>query len=257
MCLILFALNNHPKYKLIMAANRDEFFKRPTLNADFWEENNSILGGRDIQSGGTWLGATKNGRFIGITNFRDPENEKINAKSRGELSKTFLTQNQNITAFISEVSKLRNQYNGFNLLLSDDSFDTLYHYSNISDETTKIKKGVHGLSNHLLDTPWPKIQFGKDNLSHIIKSESIDMYDLVEMLRNDHEALEKSLPTTGISFDLEKKLSPVFISLKEYGTRCSTIVLVDKKNDLSFLEVSYDEQKQIFSKQTHRLQLKS
>ena len=123
--------------------------------------------------------------------------------------------------------------------------------------TTKIKKGVHGLSNHLLDTPWPKIQFGKNNLAHIINSESIDMYDLVEMLRNDHEALEKSLPNTGISFDLEKKLSPAFISLKGYGTRCSTIILVDKKNDLSFLEVSYDEKKQIFDKKTHTLQLKS
>ncbi|MCK5368958.1 MAG: NRDE family protein [Cyclobacteriaceae bacterium] len=157
MCLLLFALNNHPKYKLIMAANRDEFFKRPTLNANFWEENNSILGGRDIQSGGTWLGLDKKGRFIAITNYRDRINDRSNARSRGELSEIFLTQNLNVSAFLSDVSKSKDQYNGFNVLLSDDSFDTLYHYSNISDQTNKINVGIHGLSNHLLDTPWPKI----------------------------------------------------------------------------------------------------
>ena len=209
MCLILFALNQHPQYKLIIAANRDEFFSRPTIEAGFWEENNSILGGRDVKSGGTWLGLNKNGRFIAITNFRDPKNEKKTAKSRGKLSKNFLSQSLNVSAYLNDVSKKKDQYNGFNLLLSDDSFNSLYHYSNISDKSTKINSGIHGLSNHLLDSPWPKIQSGRNHMANIIKSESIDMYDLIALLRSDNKAPDNLLPNTGISLDLEKKLSPV------------------------------------------------
>ncbi len=257
MCLILFALNQHPQYKLIMAANRDEFFKRPTLDANFWIEKHSILGGRDIQSGGTWLGINKNGRFIAITNFRDPNNEKNNARSRGELSNEFLSQNLDVSTFLSDVSKNKHHYNGFNLLLSDDCFDSMYHYSNISDQSSKIIDGIHGLSNHLLDTPWPKIQSGKNYLSSIIKSESIDMYEIIEILKSNKKAPDNLLPETGISYDLEKKLSPVFISMKGYGTRCSTVVLVNTNNELSFLEVSYDEQKRVIREQKYELQLKS
>lgn len=255
MCLILFALNQHPHYKLIVAANRDEFFNRPTKEAAFWKENNSVLAGRDIQSGGTWLGINKNGRFIAITNFRDPKNEKNKAKSRGELSKSFLTQNNTVSAFLSGVSKIKDQYNGFNLLLSDDNFNSLYHYSNISDKSNLIKNGIHGLSNHLLDSPWPKIQTGRNQFSKIIKSESIDMNDIVALLRNEKEAPDNLLPDTGISHDLEKKLSPVFISMKGYGTRCSTVLLVKTNNEMSFLEVSYNEHRQIISEKKYNLQL--
>jgi len=257
MCLILFALNQHPKYKIVIAANRDEFFERPTLNANYWAENNSVLGGRDVQSGGTWIGLNKNGRFIAITNYRDPNNAISNAKSRGDLSKKFLLQNDDVPTFLSDVSINKAQYNGFNLLLSDDAFDTLYHYSNISDQPNKIIDGIHGLSNHLLDTPWPKIQSGRDFFSNIIQSESIDMYKLVEMLRNDKKAPDDLLPRTGISSDLEKNLSSVFISIKGYGTRCSTVVLVDTDNKLSFLEVTYDANKQVIDEKKYNLKLRS
>lgn len=257
MCLIIFALNQHPKYKLIVAANRDEFFSRPTLEADYWEEGNSILGGRDVQSGGTWFGMNKNGRFIAITNYRDPKNEKKDAKSRGGLSKNFLLQNQKVSAFLADVSKDKQKYNGFNLLLSDDNFESLYHYSNITDKSKNIDDGIHGLSNHLLDSPWPKIQKGTKCLTNILQSDSIQSAEIVDMLRNETEAPDNLLPKTGISFDLEKKLSPVFISMKGYGTRCSTVVMVDKSNELSFLEVSYNEQNQVISEKRYKMQIGS
>jgi uncharacterized protein with NRDE domain len=255
MCLIIFAKNKHPKYKLIIAANRDEFFSRSTLVADFWEEDRSILGGRDVQSGGTWFGINKNGRFIAITNYRDPKNEKKEAKSRGELSKKFLSQNLNVSDFLADVSKDRYKYNGFNLLLSDDNFENLYHYSNVTDVSMKIDDGIHGLSNHLLDSPWPKIQKGKKSLKSILQSDSINSAEIFTMLKNGTEAPDNSLPGTGISYDLEKKLSPVFISLKGYGTRCSTALIVDASGQLSFQEISYNEHKQVISEKKYKLPL--
>lgn len=255
MCLILFALNKNPDYKIIIAANRDEFFNRPTISAGYWKENNAVLGGRDIKSGGTWIGINKTGRFIAITNYRDPKNENSNAKSRGDLSKRFLFQSESVSDFIKDISKSRSIYNGFNLLLSDDAFNSLYHYSNISNRKTKIKNGIHGLSNHLIDTPWPKIATGKTELSKIAASKSIKLDDLVEMLKSDKKASDELLPNTGISYDLEKKLSSVFISMNGYGTRCSTIILVDKENNISFLEVSYNEKKQVIDYKKYNFEL--
>lgn len=257
MCLIIFAKNKHPKYRLIIAANRDEFFNRPTLEADFWEEEHSILGGRDIQSGGTWFGMSKNGRFIAITNYRDPKKLRQNARSRGDLSKKFLLQNQSVADFLADVSNNKNQYNGFNFLLSDDYFENLYHYSNITDQSMKIADGIHGLSNHLLNSPWPKIEKGKKMLSDIIESDFIESDEIFALLRNESMAHDNLLPNTGISFDLEKKLSPVFISMKGYGTRCSTALLIDKYNQLSFLEVSYNEEKQLIGRKKYTLQLRA
>ena len=222
MCLILFALNEHPKYRLILAANRDEFFNRPTDFADFWQENNQILGGRDKNSRGTWLGLNTNGRFCAITNYRDPKIYQKAEKSRGILSKKFLNSLGNTQSFIEEVSPEKEHYSGFNLLLSDNGFGKLFHYSNITDDTTTIREGIHGLSNHLLDTTWPKVEVGLEKLSSVMSSNSIDEQDLIRLLLDDQTAPDGLLPDTGISYDLEKKLSPVFISMKEYGTRSST-----------------------------------
>lgn len=253
MCLILFALNEHPKYKLILAANRDEFFNRPTLTADFWEENNSILGGRDVKSKGTWLGINKSGRFIAITNYRDPKKERKDMLSRGELSKEFLNSGTDIPTFVSKISK--DKYNGYNLLLSDDSFENMYHYSNVTDRLSKIKDEIHGLSNHLLNTPWPKVEKAKDSLTNTAKSKNVDIQKMIELLKDTAVAPENSLPQTGISFDLEKKLSPVFISMKGYGTRCSTAILVSNNYDVTFKEVSYDEKMEIISEKEFDIQL--
>ena len=240
MCLILFSYNDHPKYKLILAANRDEFYKRPTAQADYWEDHANILAGRDLVSKGTWLGLTKQGRFIAITNFRNGVQEIEGKLSRGNISQNFLTGDQEVQKFKEQLALSKSRYNGYNVLFSDSAFDDFEHYSNISDEFTVIGSGVHGLSNALLDTEWPKVKNGKVAVSDLSKNEDINPKSLIELLNNPKEAPDQDLPNTNISYELEKKLSPVFISMNEYGTRCSTALLIDHKNKVDFLEVSFD-----------------
>ena len=256
MCLILFSIHQHPEYKFILAANRDEFFDRETLYANRWQDNEQIIGGRDVVSGGTWLGLNSNGRFIAITNYRDPARENKSAKSRGILSNEFLNGNNRASDFIHEISPHRANYNGFNLLISDDGFNTLSHYSNINNEITMVQPGIHGLSNALLNTSWPKVDFGKNALSKTISSYTLDINNLISILGNADVPADHLLPSTGISFDLEQKLSPVFISMNGYGTRCSTVLLVNHNNVAKFHEVSYNENKEIINIAEFQIQLK-
>lgn len=256
MCLILFALNSHPRYRFVLAANRDEFFQRPALFAGPWEDNNKIIGGRDLSSKGTWLGITETGRFIAITNYRNPMRENKYAKSRGILSRDFLENSQGIHDFTQKISASRNLYNGYNLLLAENDCRSVTHYSNITNKTQNIESGIHGLSNALLDTPWPKVELGKKNLSHILSSPTIDPSDLIELLKDQSTAPDDLLPDTGISYDLEKKLSPVFISMNGYGTRCSTALLIDQNDQVSFLEVTYNEKAEVINRSEITMQLK-
>jgi uncharacterized protein with NRDE domain len=256
MCLILFAINSHPRYKFVLAANRDEFFNRPTLFAGRWKEDSNIIGGRDVSSNGTWLGITETGKFVAITNYRDPQRENNRAKSRGLLSKEFLLNSQDVKHFTESISLTRNLYNGFNILLSDNEFKSITHYSNITNEDTIITSGIHGLSNAFLDTAWPKVELGKQNLHQILSSPTIDLLDLIKLLKNQSAAPDNLLPETGISFDLEKKLSPVFISMNGYGTRCSTAMLVDQNDQVRFLEVSYNENAEVINSTELSIQLK-
>jgi uncharacterized protein with NRDE domain len=239
MCLIIFAINIHPKYKFILAANRDEFFDRSTEFAGVWTDNDNIIGGKDSVSGGTWLGIHRGGKFVAITNYRDPNRENANALSRGGLSRKYLTDNQPLSQFILQLSGTKQDYNGYNLLLSENGFGEILHYSNITDETTIITNGVHGLSNALMDVAWPKVEYGKKKLKELIAAGEMDPFQLIKMLQRQDEALSDDLPHTGISLQLEKKLSPVFISMNGYGTRCSTALLIDKNNHGKLVEVSY------------------
>lgn len=257
MCLILFGLNQKPELKLILAANRDEFFSRPTKAAHWWKDNQDVLAGRDLKSGGTWLGINKNGRFIAITNYRDLKNINDEARSRGELSKSFLTGHLSTDAFLNELSAKKNQYNSFNLLLSDNGFGTMYHYSNVTDEPKRIADGLHGLSNHLLDTPWPKVELGKRALQQHLNSDVKRSDELIGFLKHGEEAPDSALPDTGISYELEKKLSPVFISMKDYGTRCSTILEVNHDNGVTFIEVTYNENKNVIAKKSYEFSLEA
>lgn len=256
MCLILFALNEHPEYRLILAANRDEFFNRETLRAHHWEENERIIGGKDVVSNGTWLGLNTNGRFIAITNYRDPSRENKNAKSRGFISRDFLLGQEDTKHFIDNISIDRKAFNGFNLLLSDDGCNSLNHYSNISKKHSNIKSGVHGLSNALLDTPWPKVTQSKKMLTELIATHSLNTADLLDLLKNSDLPPEDQLPDTGISLELEKKLSPVFISMKGYGTRCSTVLLIDHNDLVIFHEVTYNEKRENINSSKFQMKLK-
>lgn len=235
MCLIFTAINYHPVYKLIVAANRDEFYSRKTAPANYWEDYPHVLGGRDLQAGGTWMGMTKEGKISMLTNYRDPLHIKANAPSRGNLVADYLEKEVDAESYLKNIEP--SKYNGFNLILGDG--DHLSYLSNYKEGVTKLENGLYGLSNHLLDTPWPKVVKGKKKLAPILGKSDLTTNDLMEFLY-DTEVATENLPNTGVSADLERALSSMFIKTPNYGSRCSTVVLVDKENHVKFSERVYD-----------------
>ncbi|WP_077603396.1 NRDE family protein [Oceanobacillus sojae] len=241
MCLITFAYHAHPKYKLILLSNRDEFYNRPTLPAGFWKDKPDILGGRDLLQLGTWLAVSKQGKFAAVTNYRDPALPEVKTFSRGELPVDFLLQNIDGKTFLDQLSKNRHNYSGYNILFGDK--DTLYHYNNVYNQSSEIKAGVYGLSNDTLNTPWPKVERSKWDLANYIQSHTVvHTEDLLDSLQNRAQADDKFLPRTGIRTDLEKALSSIFIETPDYGTRASTILLIDHRNHVTFIEKTYDKE---------------
>ncbi len=240
MCLITFAYKAHPKYSLILAGNRDEFYGRPTRKATFWSDENhpKILAGKDLEAGGTWLGVHKDGRWAALTNYRDPSIQIEDPPSRGDLVLNYLKSGQSAMDYLDDVAPVADEYNGFNLLLWDAK--NFYHYCNQSKKVTLIKDGIHGLSNALLDTPWPKLSSANHQLHDILQAEDLDKERLFELLRDDNPADEGDLPVTGISKELEKAISSIFIKTEQYGSRCSTVLLIDKEGGIDFTERSFE-----------------
>lgn len=236
MCLIAFALNEHPKYPLIMVANRDEFFARPTTSAAYWEDHPEVLGGRDLKGGGTWMGITKSGRMAAVTNFRDPHNISDTAKTRGDLTKNFLTSELDAYAYMERVQAEAAAYNGFNLLLYERG--KALHFSNYGESITTLDHGVYGLSNALLDTPWPKLVKLKSRLRDAISGE-FEIGDLLELLLDPETAPDHELPSTGVPYEWEKAISSICIKTDTYGTCCSTIILIDHEGQVTFVERSF------------------
>jgi uncharacterized protein with NRDE domain len=235
MCLILFSYNNHPEYRLIVAANRDEFYNRPTAPADFWQDDPTTVGGRDLEKMGTWMGITRTGRFAAVTNYRDPSFEVKSAKSRGELVRYFLSGKDSPMDYLRRAKDESDRYNGYNLLVGDLS--KLLYFSNLHNEIVEPSPGVHGLSNHLLDTPWPKVEKGKNALVESIQNErSINPKTLLDLLADSDQAHEEELPDTGVGLERERALSPLFIKGVDYGTRSSTVLLIDHHNRVTFVE---------------------
>jgi uncharacterized protein with NRDE domain len=238
MCLLLISFNNHPEYPLIVAANRDEFYNRPTATAHFWKDHPKLLAGKDLEAGGTWLGITKNGRFAAVTNYRDMRTLKKNASSRGELVTNFLLSKDSPLIYGHGLNEKADDYNGYNLLFSD--IETLYYFSNQTKQLTQLTEGVYGLSNHLLDTPWQKVVKSKKAFLEVTSEEEIVTDDLFKILSDETETPDDQLPDTGLSSELEKAVSPVFIKSENYGTRSSTILLINSMNEVLFIEKSLD-----------------
>ncbi|MDN3017262.1 NRDE family protein [Paenibacillus sp. BSR1-1] len=234
MCLILFAYNVHPEYKLIVAANRDEFYNRPTAPAHFWEDSPEILAGRDLEKMGTWMGVTDQGRFAALTNYRNPKELTEGKRSRGELVADALKYDGNLEDYMAQLAENNAQYPGYNLLAGDS--DELYYYSNIGQKLQKLEPGIYGVSNHLLNTEWPKVKIGKDGLSKIIGGKQEDMVEnLFTLLQYSEAAPDELLPNTGVPLDMERMLSPLFIKSGHYGTRSSTIMLMSDK-EIKYIE---------------------
>lgn len=237
MCLILFSFDLHPEYQYIVAGNRDEFYKRPTQPLDFWKDEPLILAGRDLVGGGTWLGVTKTFKFAAITNYRDPSAVKKNAPSRGSLVRNFLAGKASPETYLEHVRKTGHRYNGFNLLIGEK--EQLWFYSNIEKRVQKISSGFYGLSNHVLDTPWPKVTKSKSSLKTIFAEKKIDIETVFEILSDRQYPPEDQLPDTGVGSFWERILSPIFIRSNVYGTRSSSILLIKKNGHTTFIERAF------------------
>ncbi len=236
MCLILAAWHAHPDYPLVIAANRDEYHVRQAAPATWWNDP-PILAGRDLSAGGTWLGLTRDGRFAALTNYRDPERVRANAPSRGGIVPDTLRDTLPADVRLQELSERGSTYNGFNLLFGDRQ--RLAVFESVSGQGRLLDPGVYGLSNHLLDTPWPKVVAAKAALGDAILRLP-DESSLLALLRDNRPARDDQLPRTGVSVEWERLLSSAFIRADEYGTRCSTIVILDARGEARFTEWTWD-----------------
>lgn len=231
MCIALIAINQHPTYPLIVLSNRDEFYSRPTRAAHFWESHPTLFAGQDLVAGGTWFGVNTQGQFGLLTNYRDPRAISPDTLSRGMLIKNFLISSMSPEQYLLELQVQKGQYNPFNLIIGADEKN--FYYSNQTNKWVSLTTGIYGLSNHLLDTPWFKVQKIKKAFSqlviHIAKvDDPLDITaSLMPLLLDETQAPEGLLPHTGIPYDLEKQLSAIFIQSPQYayGTRTSTVLL--------------------------------
>ena len=238
MCTLLIAHRAHPRYRLILAANRDEFYPRPTATGGFWDDAPQLFAGRDLVHGGTWFGITREGRIAALTNYRDPHDLHKHGASRGNLVSGYLRASDGAEEFVARLRREKVPYGGYNLLMGDK--DRLLCYSSKSDQVVGIEPGIHGLSNHLLNTPWPKVVRGKEALARVLAAERFSREDLFAILADNTRPPDDQLPDTGVGLELERILSPIFIRSENYGTRCSTLLLVDCDGKATFVERSFD-----------------
>ena len=239
MCLILFAWKVHPYYPLILAANRDEFYERPSASADFWKDAPDILAGRDLKEGGTWLGITRSGRIAALTNYRDPASLKKEAPSRGNLVSGYLLGKEKAETYLNRIAAETFRYNGFSLLVGERS--DFFYFSNRGMQM-RLAPGIYGLSNSLLDVYWPKVVLGKKKLGDLLDKKVTPTTEAIFKLLSDRViAPDDQLPETGVGLEWERILSPLFIQSPVYGTRSSTVLLVDREGKTTFSEKVFDE----------------
>lgn len=239
MCLLVFAWQSHPRYRLIFAGNRDEFHDRPAAAMQWWSDEPAILAGRDLKAGGTWLGVSRSGRFGVVTNYRDLQRPVPGAPSRGELIREWLVGTEAPLAFTGRLEPRALAYAGFNLLIADDG--QMAYASNRAPEFARaLPAGVYGLSNHLLDTPWPKLERTRARFARLIARPQPALADLEQMLADRQPAADTELPQTGLALERERLLSAPFIVDEQYGTRCTTLVLVDQEGRMLVRERRFD-----------------
>ncbi|MEJ2155555.1 MAG: NRDE family protein [Desulfobacteraceae bacterium] len=238
MCLILFAYKHHPNYRLILAANRDEFYERPTAPLMYWEDHPHILAGRDLKSMGTWMGITSSGRFAAVTNYREPGRLIIDAPSRGHLVSDYLNGTMPPNDYLKHLKQEGHRYNGFNLLVGDT--EAFYYFSNRSENGTRLESGIHGLSNRLLDTPWPKVVQGKQRLSALIdQDDDLSQTGILDLVQTQAVPPNSQIPDTGVGMEWERTLAPIFITSPNYGTRCSTLLTISRSNHVHITEITW------------------
>jgi uncharacterized protein with NRDE domain len=247
MCLVIFAYQTCPGYPLVLAANRDEFHARETASSRFWTEHPEILAGRDLKAGGTWMGITRAGRFAAITNYRDPPGSFDAPRSRGELPLDFLIGDCSPQAYLHGVAPRAQEYAGFNLLLGD--INGLWYYSNrpcapgdIPPPPLMLQPGVYGLSNASLDTPWPKVELGKQQLAQALTKRPLQHGELLSVVHDRQQASAEALNLQGMESEMEQLLSAQFILAGDYGTRSTTTMWVEDSGNVSWRELGFTRQ---------------
>jgi uncharacterized protein with NRDE domain len=239
MCLLVVAWRMHPRYRLVVAGNRDEFHERPTAPLGWWADEPRIVAGRDQRAGGTWLGLARSGRFGLVTNFRDANGAPPGAPSRGQFVPGFLRRTDAAPGFLDELSREAARYAGFNLLVGDAH--QLHYYTNADGERPRpLAPGIYGLSNHRLDEPWPKLVRTRERFSATLAEDDPEPGRLFELLADSTPATGASPPDAGLPADLEQALSAPFVRHERYGTRCSTVVLVEHGGRTAVLERRFD-----------------
>ena len=244
MCLVILAHRCHARHPLLLAANRDEFYARPSAPATFWPEHPQLLAGRDLQAGGTWMGCTRQGRLAAITNYRDPARTAPAPRSRGELTLDFLTGSRSPGEYLQDIAADAGDYAGFNLLLGEG--DQLWYYSNSSPDPAprELGPGIYGLSNALLDTPWPKALIGVQCMRELLAIDCPDHGQLQQVVSGRELAQRDDLHPLGLDQEMDQLLSAQFITANGYGygTRCTTTLRIDSDGEVSWREVSFDQE---------------
>lgn len=248
MCLIVVGWHAHPDYPLVVAANRDEFLARPATPAHWWTDAPDLLAGRDLEAGGTWMGVTRAGRFAALTNYRDPSQKRTGAPSRGELVRRCLDDRRDTGAVLQDIADLSGDYAGFNLFACDGR--TLGIHESTTGSVRFLEPGIYGLSNHVLDTPWPKLRLARQRFTAAL--DDLPRNDaLLALLRDGTPAADEHLPSTGLAAEWERWLSSAFIRAPGYGTRCSTVVTFDRRGQIRFREWTWDDQGELASEVIH------
>ena len=238
MCLIVMAVGQHPNYPLVLAANRDEFHARPTADAAWWDDHPDILGGRDLQAGGTWLAVSRRGRLATVTNFRDAKPPESGPRSRGHLVSGFLDSPSGTDEYLDGIDE--DAYAGFNLIVADRN-DVAY-LSNREHGKRKLSPGIYGLSNALLDGPWDKVERSKARLGELIERDDVKVESLLRLMDDRNPGPANEVERGRLDFDTAHAITAPFIVLPEYGTRCTTVVLVDNGGRWRFVERRFDAQ---------------
>ena len=248
MCLNVLAWKARADLPLVVAANRDEWRERPTDPAHWWPDAPQVCAGRDRQAGGTWMGITRDGRFAAITNFRDPSDKRSTAPSRGELVASYLRSNDSPAEFFSRLTPDASRYNGFNLIAGDR--ESLWCFSSREGEAREVTPGVHGLSNHLLDEPWPKVVHAREAMAAALDEEDAEAR-LMAFMSSTARPRDEDLPRTGVPLDWERRLAPPLITGADYGTRSSTFVCVEASGAWRLAELTRGANGEVLSAVHH------
>ncbi len=228
MCVIYFAVDAHRELPLVLAANRDEFYERPTAAAAIWDDAPDVFAGRDLAGGGTWLGVTTGGRFAAVTNYRDPSAPR-GKLSRGMLTTDFLKSGEPPLDYLRHLASRPDDYSGYNLIVGAIGQRTeVGYYSDRGGEPRLLTPGIYGLSNHLLDTPWPKVLRGRARFAGLIETGEIAPDAYLDILADTATAPDADLPSTGIPLEAERALSAIFIRTPGYGTRSSSLLTIGR-----------------------------